>query len=238
MSRKKQHPSNNLPEPADDHDRKLLADVERHGWHVLGVEEDEEGPAFAYSIGLYRSFKHPEILVVGLPIEVMHRIINAVGEVARSGERFEHLDESEDVLDGHNVAFHIVERTYYPDYFGYARWLYRGDDFPALQCVWPDSQHRNPWHPEFGVGPGRQPLLSDDTSWPFHEGRNRAVFTTKPVLDGHPQWDGRGGVLHGPQRLVTGGIDGVRAVSPAGDPSESGVHASAPGVGAIAQGRR
>jgi hypothetical protein len=186
MSRKKQHPSNNLPEPADDHDRKLLADVERHGWHVLGVEEDEEGPAFAYSIGLYRSFKHPEIIVLGLPIVVMHRIINAVGEEVRSGERFEHLDESEDVLEGHNVAFRTVERTHYPDYLGYARWFYCGDDFPAIQCVSPDSQHRYPWHLEFGVAPGRQPVLSDDTSWPFHEGRNRAVFTTKPVLDGHP----------------------------------------------------
>ena len=32
-----------------------------------------------------------------------------------------------------------------------------------------------------------QPVLSDDSSWHFQEGRNRAVFTTKPVLkDGHP----------------------------------------------------
>src|SRR4051794_27391344 len=38
------------PEPTDEHDRKLLADVERHGWHVVCVEEDEEGPGFAYSI--------------------------------------------------------------------------------------------------------------------------------------------------------------------------------------------
>jgi hypothetical protein len=30
-------------------------------------------------------------------------------------------------------------------------------------------------------------VLSDDKSWPFHEGRNRAVFTTRPVLEqGHP----------------------------------------------------
>src|SRR5262249_27846256 len=57
-----------------------------------------------------------------------------------------------------------------------------------LQCVWPDAQHRYPWHPEFPVALAqRQPVLSDDTSWPFHEGRNRAAFTTKPVLrDGHP----------------------------------------------------
>jgi hypothetical protein len=165
MSKKK--PSNGVgpPEPADEHDRKLLADVERHGWHVVGVEEDEEGPAFAYSIGLYHSFGHPEVILLGLPVRVMHRIINVIGEEVRRGERFEHLDESGEVLEGYNVAFRTVERRHYREYFGYARWFYRGDGFPALQCVWPDSEHRYPWHPEFNatLAP-RQPLLSDDTS--------------------------------------------------------------------------
>jgi hypothetical protein len=184
MPRKKQDASDGPPEPADEHDRKLLADVERHGWHVIGVQEDEEGPAFAYSIGLYRSFRHPEVIVFGLPVRVMHSIINAVGEEVRSGSRFEHLDESGEVLDGYNVAFRTVERKHYRDYFGYARWFYRSDGFPALQCVWPDADHRYPWHPEFSAALAqRQPLLSDDTSWPFQEGRNRAVFTTRPVVE-------------------------------------------------------
>jgi hypothetical protein len=188
MSRKKLNARNKPPEPADDHDRKLLADVKRHGWHVLMIEEDEEGPGFAYSVGLHHSFGHPELIVFGLPVQVMHRIINAVGEEIRSGERFEHLEESGEVLDGYYLALRTVERRHYRDYFGYARWFYRGNDFPALQCVWPDAQHRYPWHPEFNATLAqRQPVLSDDTSWPFHEGTNRAVFTTKPVLeDGHP----------------------------------------------------
>jgi hypothetical protein len=45
MSRKKQTANSSPPEAADDHDRKLLTDVERRGWHVIGVEEDEEGSA-------------------------------------------------------------------------------------------------------------------------------------------------------------------------------------------------
>jgi hypothetical protein len=188
MSRKKHNGGGKPPEPADEHDRKLLADVGRHGWHVIAVGEDEEGPGFAYTIGLHRSFGHPEVIVFGLPVPVLHRVVNAVGEQVRSGERFGHLDESGDVLDGYNVAFRAVERRHYPDYLGYARWFYHGDDFPALQCVWPDSRHRYPWHPEFTAAfAQRQPLLSDDTSWPFQEGRNRAVFTTRPVVrDGHP----------------------------------------------------
>jgi hypothetical protein len=187
MSRKK-NASGRPPEPGDDHDRKLLADVERHGWHVIVVEEDEEGPAFAYSIGLHYTFGHPEVILFGLPVRVMHQIINGVGEQVRASKRLGHLDESGDVLDGFNVCFRTVEQRHYREYLGYAGWFYRGDDFPALQCVWPDSRHRYPWHPEAGSDfLRRQPVLSDDTTWPFHEGKNRAVFTTKPVLeDGLP----------------------------------------------------
>jgi hypothetical protein len=188
MARKKQRSKRRLPEPADDHDRKLLADVERHGWHVIGVEEDVEGPAFSYSIGIYHTFGRPEVILFGLPVRVMHLIINGIGEEFRSGKQFEHLDESADVLEGYDVAFRAVERKYYREYLGYARWFYHGDDFPVLQCVWPDAEHRYPWHPEFRPNlHQRQLVLSDDTSWPFYEGKNRAVFTTKPVLqDGHP----------------------------------------------------
>lgn len=57
-----------MPTPADDNDQKLLDDVQGHGWHVIGVEADNEGPAFAYSIGLYQTFGHPEVVVFGLSI--------------------------------------------------------------------------------------------------------------------------------------------------------------------------
>jgi len=74
-----------LPKPTDDRDRKLLADVQDPGWHVIGIEADDEGPSFAYSIEIYHTFSHPEIIVFGLDIPVMHCMINAIGErVTRS----------------------------------------------------------------------------------------------------------------------------------------------------------
>ncbi len=182
-------PSNGpLPAPEDERDRKLLADVEQHGWHVIGIEADDEGPGFAYSIGLFRTFSHPEIVVFGLPVKVMHPIINGIGEQVRNGSSFEHLDEASEVLEGYSVCFRNVERKHYKEFLGYARWFYQGDDFPVLQCVWPDKQHRYPWHPDFNENlAGQQPVFSEDRSWPFQEGKNRAVFTTKPVIHaGHP----------------------------------------------------
>ncbi len=73
-------PTSNLPTPTDDIDRKLLADIKEYGWHVIAVPEDEEGPAFAYSIGLFHSLQHAEVIVFGLDVRLMHEMINRIGE--------------------------------------------------------------------------------------------------------------------------------------------------------------
>ena len=53
--------------PADDHDRQLLANVEEPGWYVIGIEEDEEGPAFAYS-GVAWGRGEDHSLVIGVAV--------------------------------------------------------------------------------------------------------------------------------------------------------------------------
>ena len=50
----------------DDNDRKLLADIERLGWHVIHIFEDESGPGFSFSVGFYYTFQQPEVLIMGL----------------------------------------------------------------------------------------------------------------------------------------------------------------------------
>src|SRR3954451_20971966 len=59
----------------EDREGKLLSDVEEFGWHVVLIPEDDEGPAFAYNVGLFGTFEHPEIVVLGLDLGVMHRLI-------------------------------------------------------------------------------------------------------------------------------------------------------------------
>jgi hypothetical protein len=138
-----------FPTPEGAGDRKLLADVKQFGWHVIKVATDDEGPAFAYSIGMYHSFEHPEIVTFGLDVTDMHRMINAIGEAVRSGSRFSDCDESDAALEGYNVRFRRVDLRHYCKYFGYARWFYQGDEFPVLQCLWPDSKHRYPGNRRF-----------------------------------------------------------------------------------------
>ena len=127
----------------------VRANIADFGWHVMLVRADAEGPGFAYSIGLYESFGQPEILIVGLGTETMHWMINEIGGRLKQGERVEAEGRIDWLLEGHDCAMRQVAPAHYRDYLGYARWYYRGDGFPVLQCAWPDKAGRFPWEPAF-----------------------------------------------------------------------------------------
>lgn len=124
----------------DGYEDLIFESIEEHGWHVVLVPDDEQGPGFAYSIG-----QEPEILVFGLEPDVMHALLNACGEAA---------EIQPDVplpgfLPGFPVVFKAVDKSRYPEYLGYAMWYHDGPEFSALQCIWPDDAGRFPWDAGF-----------------------------------------------------------------------------------------
>jgi hypothetical protein len=54
----------------------LQENIDLHGLQVQHVLEDEIGPAFSYSVGLFKSYGHPEIIMVGLKQQLAHTLIN------------------------------------------------------------------------------------------------------------------------------------------------------------------
>ena len=132
----------------EDEDRDFVAGIEEHGWRVVLIPEDEEGPGFAYSVGLFRTFGHPEIILLGLDLDLMHGLIDNMGEDVRNGASFTPGRRVEDVLEGYPVEFREVSRRRYRDYLGYAGWFYGDEDFPVVQCVWPDMEGRFPDDPD------------------------------------------------------------------------------------------
>jgi hypothetical protein len=45
-------------------DQSVIQHIEEHGWHVMYVHETDGLPGWSYSIGLYDSFRHPEIIIL------------------------------------------------------------------------------------------------------------------------------------------------------------------------------
>jgi hypothetical protein len=129
----------------DDGDKKLLSDIEKYGLHVVYVLGDEEGPGFGFSIGLYKNYNHPEIIVVGLKQQITHIIINNIAEDIKGGKLYEPFSWSKDVLENYDCLFIKADKSYYKEYVGYGIWYYDGDDFPLLQCIYPTIKGIYPW---------------------------------------------------------------------------------------------
>jgi hypothetical protein len=122
--------------------RRVIAEF---GWWVGLIDGADEGPAFAYTVGLHETFRHPESIIFGLPLQSMHAILNNCGELIRGGSRFEAGAASPEVLEGYQVRFRAVTAAEsYDEYLGYGCRHYGSRDFPVLQCVWPDTSHKFP----------------------------------------------------------------------------------------------
>ena len=150
------------PEKLDDGDKKVLSDIERVGWHLVIIPEDEEGPGFAFTIGLFHSFDHPEVAVVGQKMELQEYLLNEIGTQVQSGLRFTPTERYPGLLEGpFDCGFAEIPKNAYNEYLGYAQWYYRDREFPALQCLWPDRQNRIPIDDDFEPRlRDRQPLMT------------------------------------------------------------------------------
>ncbi len=138
-----------LRTPADDSDRKLLEDVSRFGWHLVGIAEeiDPPLPPYVFSVGMYYTLGSPELVVVGLPHEVAMGVLNGIGEAVRDGRQLVCNDPMAGFLDGFDVVMKPVAPTNFKEHLGYGVWFYRSlpQGFPCWQVFWPDRTGRFPW---------------------------------------------------------------------------------------------
>lgn len=149
-------------EERDPAEQAIVEAVKEHGWFVALFEATETEPSFGYTIGLWKTFKHPEIVIFGLDTTTMHTTLNAVGERIRNGEQMQIILPDPDVFEGRNARFVNVPETYIQDYFGYGMWFNDYKPFSVLQLAWPDRKGLFPW--EEGSDPvvkSAQPILSD-----------------------------------------------------------------------------
>jgi len=62
------------------------SNIGKHGLTVIILEATDYLPAFAYSIGLWKTYKHPEIICFGLTTKNLHAFINDVAELVKNGQ--------------------------------------------------------------------------------------------------------------------------------------------------------
>jgi hypothetical protein len=146
-------------------EKKVVDDIATHGWHGTHVPEDEEGPGFAYSIGLHDTFNAPELIVFGLKHKVMHNMIWQVIHQMREGRKIEDRAEFSELIADFSCIIRPVHPSWHKEYFGYALWYYRFrkklPEFKAFQIFWPGKL---------------------DGLFPWEDGANDLVMWGQPLL--------------------------------------------------------
>lgn len=176
----------------DEHDKKAEEEIKRiigeYGWYVAMFKEEPPLPAFAYTIGLWDNYGHPEIISFGLDLDVLGSIINDAGAKVKDGQPIELDIDQDDHLESFPVRFRSVAPENIRDHFGYARWYHQYKEFKAVQLFWPDKNGYFPWQNEYDHAlKFNQPLLDRVLDFKFFEERNVACFALRQIFkEGKP----------------------------------------------------
>jgi len=158
--------------------------IEKFGLQVIMVNATSYLPSFAYSIGLWETYKQPEIICFGLSKDLRHGIINDVAELMKGGGEIVIGKINTDIFKDSRAIFLKVDKRSINDYFGAAQNYYKDGDFDALQLVWTDLNDRFPWEENFEEEfLFKQPLLDRNADFKFYESQNLATFTTRQWVE-------------------------------------------------------
>lgn len=142
-------------------DDAIAADVDRVGWTCISIRDVD--PPFAYTVGLMKTYDHPELIIFGRPDDA-HPILSDLVGAFSAGTRLDQPGKY-DVLDGFPTATRPVDESHHEIYLGYAmgfvRYMGRVGELAAVQIYVPDI----------------------DGLYPFESGCAEPVFRSQPRLD-------------------------------------------------------
>jgi hypothetical protein len=132
--------------PLNDYERKILDNIEEHGWFCTSVLEDKgKPPSFSYSVGFTQTLNTPEFIVFGLEISLMHKMLWEVFHQIKNGKIPADQQRWSNAIEGYDCISRAVHPTnVVRDYLSSAMWLWgnpeeRGGALSAFQLVWPGA---------------------------------------------------------------------------------------------------
>ncbi len=87
-----------------------ISDIDKFGLSIIIIEASDYLPSFAYSIGLWQKFQHPEIICFGLRIETLHSLINDVATLIRKGIKIETKKTYAEIFENNKAEFLKVDQ--------------------------------------------------------------------------------------------------------------------------------
>jgi len=156
-----------LTRPDDDGERRAIDDIRKYGVHILHIFDGEgKDPSFSYTVGLWHTHHHPEIIIIGLKEDLRHTLLNNLNYHIGHGRMFTDGLSAKDVLDGYTCYFQEFTEEHFRDYLGWDRWFYEGNNFKAVQMLWPSVHGIYPWDDQ----------ASEELKW------TQPILTKKPLI--------------------------------------------------------
>lgn len=146
---------------------RLLANIDQHGWQFTYVfDPNGNDPEFAYSVGFPKSINAPELIVCGLPRNVMSHMLWEMYRKLKAGELIYDGATWSGLLEGFDCVSRKALRS---DLFD--EWV--------LSSAWHWQQSGNEGNPEVYqlVWPGAR-----DGLFPWEDGCHQSVIDAQPAL--------------------------------------------------------
>jgi hypothetical protein len=141
-------------------DRIVIRDVNTVGWHVADVAPSGGHHGWAFTVGFTQTFGHPEVVVFGLPADVLRTILETIGHELRKGRKFPDGHEDATLTPPYRCVFRGVYAGWLGAVLPAASWFYGERVYSAVQLFWPDREQRLPWDSGFDKSLADfQPLL-------------------------------------------------------------------------------
>lgn len=125
------------------------------------ILQPPERPIWAYTLGLGLSVSMPDLVIIGLPPQVMHQMLLTLATMAAGGEKLEHGYRTDALLhNGLICELRSVDPAWLDVLLMHAGSIYEDRPFSALQITWPDKQNKLPHEEGFDEAlRRRQPQL-------------------------------------------------------------------------------
>lgn len=130
--------------------KKVRKDIKQHGWHLILIEGNQQ-PGFCYTIGLWETYAHPELMIFAPKADPCGYAFAIQALVARiqKGEKVLAGSPQAGLFGQYDGAIRSVLPAYFSPFLGTAANYYGHHDFKALQIFWPDKQGSFPWQDGF-----------------------------------------------------------------------------------------
>ncbi|WP_225731718.1 MULTISPECIES: DUF4262 domain-containing protein [unclassified Nocardia] len=104
----------------------MVDDIGEHGWGVLGIPASDITGPWAFTVGLWHTYRVPEVAIFGISPQNAMAMLNLVGDQVAAGARLQVDQWIDDVLpDDYRMRLRPIAESWRRLFFGTAIRYYR-----------------------------------------------------------------------------------------------------------------